>query len=99
MILDIFIDTYMVCFQKLVNIPAACGAWNGRLSQDFILICVELEQKQCRLVRQKTELVVPSQAGTSRSSRNHGTVERIVSFHTFSTPRQGMCDHPKRPFD
>ncbi len=67
MILDIFIDAYMVCFQKLVNIPAACEAWNDRLSHAFIVICVELEEKACRLVRQKTELVVPSQACFSRS--------------------------------
>ncbi len=89
----------MMCFQKLMNIPAACGAWIGRSSQAFIVICVELKQKACRLVQQKTELVVPSQAVNSRSSRNHGTVESIVSFHTFSTPRQTMCDYPKRPFD
>ncbi len=100
MILGIYIDTYMVFFQKkLVNIPAACGAWNGRQYQAFIVICVKLEQKACRLVRQKTELIVPSQASTSRSSQNHGTVELIVSFHTFSTPRQGICDHHKIPFD
>ncbi len=58
MILDVFVDTYMVCSEKLVNVPAACGAWNCRLSQVSIVICVELKQKACRLIRQKTELVV-----------------------------------------
>ncbi len=32
MIFYVFIDTYMVCFKKLVNVPAAYGAWIYRQS-------------------------------------------------------------------
>jgi hypothetical protein len=56
MILDVFVDTHMVCSESkmLVYVPTAFCAWNCRSSQVFIVICVELKQNQCCLIRQKT---------------------------------------------
>ncbi len=51
MIVDIFIDTYMVCSIARISLLLAELEIADSLKL-FIVICVKLEQKACRLVRQ-----------------------------------------------
>jgi hypothetical protein len=86
MILNIFIDTYVVCFKYETYECPRCL----RSLELQMVSCSHLRETQTKIVppyQAETELAVPYQTGTSRSSRNHGTVERIASFHTFSTQR------------
>ena len=62
-----------------MDCPTRCSTWNCWQLQCLIILCVKLEQKTGHLIREITELIVPSQAPTSIASSSQVHVEGIES--------------------